>query len=114
MIGIDRVTGRKITGFDQLVSRVTQVMTTPLGGRIKRSKFGCNVRKYLAANMSDIMLIRIQSAALEAFYNQANGLGDFSPSSCVAKRHATGLSLYFSGKWQGRQIKFEVPLDVST
>ncbi|OOI04714.1 phage baseplate protein [Vibrio sp. OULL4] len=114
MIGIDRKTGRRIDGFEQLVSRVTQVMTTPLGGRAKRSNFGSRVREGLAANMSDSMLVRTQASAIEAFYNPANGLQDFSPSSCVAKRHSTGLSLYFEGKWQGRSVKFEVPLDVST
>lgn len=113
MIGIDRRTGKKIDSFEQLVSRVTQVMTTPRGGRIKRSKFGSDVRKTLAANMSDSMLVRTQSAAIEAFYNPVNGLQDFVPSSCVAKRHASGLNLYISGKWQGRNVKFEVPLDVS-
>ncbi|NRD72689.1 phage baseplate protein [Shewanella sp. VB17] len=114
MIGIDRSTGRSIDGFAQLVSRVTQVMTTPLSGRAKRPTFGSKVRENLAANMSASMLVRIQAASIEAFYNPVNGLQDFVPSSCVAKRHATGLSLYFEGQWQGRSIKFEVPLDVST
>ena len=114
MIGIDRNTGRRIDGFDQLVSRVTQVMTTPLVGRAKRPKFGSKVRENHSANMSDSMLVRIQAASIEAFYNPANGLQDFVPSSCIAKRHASGLSLYFEGKWQGRPVKFEVPLDVST
>ncbi|KUI98992.1 hypothetical protein [Vibrio sp. MEBiC08052] len=114
MIGIDRMTGRQIEGYEQLVSRVTQVMTTPLGGRVKRAAFGSRVREHLAANMTDHMLVRTQSAALEAFYNPENGLSDFIPDSCIATRHATGLSLYFSGNWKGRTVKFEVPLNVST
>lgn len=113
MIGIDRQTGKRVTDYDQLVSRVIQVMTTPLGGRIKRSKFGSNVRQYLSANMSDIMLVKLQSAALEAFHNTENGLQDFNVDRCVASRHETGLNLYFSGIWQGRKINFEVPIDVS-
>ncbi|ASA54680.1 phage baseplate protein [Vibrio gazogenes] len=114
MIGIDRITGRKIDGYEQLVSRITQVMTTPLGGRVKRSGFGSRVRENLAANMTDSMLVRIQSDAIDAFYNPENGLSDFIPDRCIAKRHATGLSLFFSGRWQGRTVKFEVPLNVST
>ncbi|MCG7551571.1 phage baseplate protein [Pseudoalteromonas sp. Of7M-16] len=110
MIGIDRNTGRKIDGFDQLVSRITQVMTTPVGGRVKRPKFGSRVRDTLSANMSDSMLVRTQAAAIEAFYNLANGLHDFSPVSCVAVRHASGLHLYFEGHWEGRLVKFGVPL----
>lgn len=111
MIGIDRKTGRQISGFDQLVSRITQVMTTPVGGRAKRPKFGSRVRDTLAANMSDSMLVRTQAAAIEAFYNPANGLQDFAPTSCVAVRHASGLHLYFEGRWQGRPVKFGVPLE---
>jgi phage baseplate assembly protein W len=114
MIGIDRKTGRQIDGFDQLVSRITQVMTTPKVGRAKRPIFGSNVRDYMGANMADSMLIRLQAAAIAAFYEPINGLTDFVPSRCVAKRLTDGLALYFEGKWNGRDVKFEVPLDVST
>ncbi|MBJ7539896.1 hypothetical protein [Marinomonas transparens] len=113
MIGIDRKTGRKIEGFDQLVSRIAQVMTTPKVGRAKRPSFGCHVRDYMSANMSDSMIIRLQSAAIAAFYEPINGLTDFVPSRCVAQRLSDGLALYFEGKWNGQSIKFEVPLDVS-
>jgi phage baseplate assembly protein W len=114
MIGIDRKTGRRITGFDQLASRIVQVMTTPKVGRAKRPTFGSDVRQYMGANMSDSMLIRLQAAAIAAFYEPINGLTDFVPSRCVAKRLTDGLALYFEGKWNGQTIKFEVPLDVST
>jgi len=112
VIGIDRKSGRRIDGFEQFVSRVTQIMTTSLVGRAKRPKVGSKVRDSLSANMSDSTLVRVQSASIEAFYNKANGLHDFVPSRCIAQRHATGLSLFFEGKWQGRPVKFEVPLDV--
>ncbi|MBF4218597.1 phage baseplate protein, partial [Vibrio anguillarum] len=39
MIGIDRRTGKMLTGFDQFVSRVTQVMSTRIGSREKRRNF---------------------------------------------------------------------------
>lgn len=113
MIGIDRHSGRKIDGMEQLVSRIIQVMTTPLTGRAKRPKFGSRVRETLGVNMSDSMLIQTQSFAIEAFYNPANGLKDFIPSRCIARRHDTGLHLYFEGKWNGRSVQFEVPVNVS-
>lgn len=114
MIGIDRVTGRTLRDYEQLVSRVTQVMTTPLGGRIKRPRFGSRVREALNSNLSDSLLVKVQSYAIEAFYNPANGLQDFNPTRCVARRHSTGLHLYFEGHWQARSIQFKVPIDVST
>lgn len=113
MIGIDRKTGRKIEGFEQLASRIMQVMTTPLVGRVKRARFGSRVRELLAANMSDSMLMRVQAYAIEAFYNPVNGLLDFVPESCVARRHESGLNLYLTGVWHGRLINMEVPVDVS-
>ncbi|WP_299492948.1 phage baseplate protein [uncultured Shewanella sp.] len=114
MIGIDRATGQQLEGFEQFVSRVIQVMTTPLTGRAKRAGFGSRVRELLGANMSPSTLVKVQSFAIEAFYNSDNGLNDFIPSRCVAKRRAAGLDLYFEGQWQGRHVNFEVPIDVST
>lgn len=114
MLGMDRKTGRRIDGFDQLVSRVTQVMTTPLVGRAKRPKFGSKVRENMGANMTDAMIVKVQSAAIEAFYHPNNGLSDFVPSRCVAKRLDSGLALYFEGVWDGQNIKFEVPVSVPT
>lgn len=113
MIGMDRKTGRKITGLNQLMSRIEQVMTTPLGGRRKFPKFGSQVREKLGANMTDNMLIRVQSFATEAFYNKENGLSDFVPTRCIAKRRADGVSLYFEGIYQERPIKIEEPIHVS-
>ena len=113
MIGIDRKTGRTVTGFEQLVSRVTQVLTTPLTGRTKRAGFGSEVRKYLSANMTNAALLQVQSAALSAFYNPENGLSDFVPSRCLATRQATGLNLSIEGKWNGQPASLEVPIDAT-
>jgi hypothetical protein len=113
MIGIDRKTGKKITGINQLMSRIEQVMTTPFGGRRKQPKFGSDVRQALAENMTDNMLIKTQSSAIAAFYIEENGISDFKPTRCVAKRHSSGLHLYFEGNWQGYFIKLEDPINVS-
>lgn len=111
MIGIDRKTGRRLDGFDQFVSRVAQVMTTPIGARVKRPKFGSNVRRYLSENMSDNVRIKVQSASIEAFYVAENGLTDFVPSRCVCRRGESGFSLYIEGVWNGRTQSFEVLLN---
>ena len=109
MIGIDRRTGKTLSAYAQLVSRVTQVMTTPLGAREKRHTFGSRVRLVLGENMTDATLIRAQTAALEAFHNPVNGISDFSPTRVVATRGAVGVTLHFAGIWQGKIIAFEVP-----
>ncbi len=113
MIGICRKAGKRLTGINQLMSRIEQVMTTPLAARRKRPLFGSDVRKYLSANMTDNMLILVQSAALAAFYIEENGISDFAPSRCVATRHETGVNLYLEGIYNGQIIKFEETINVA-
>ena len=110
MIGIDRQTGRTIHGHEQFISRVEQVMTTPFSARIKRGGFGSKVPHYLSANTSDSNLGLMQAAAIEAFYHAPNGIGEFAPDRCVAKRHADGVTLHFYGELDQQSIKFEVTL----
>lgn len=108
MIGMDRETGRTIDAWPQLVSRITQVMTTPIGGREHRRRFGCRVPELLGRLNSDDVLILAQSRAIAAFYEPINDIGDFKPTRCVASRHPTGLRLAFDGTWQRQRVTFEV------
>lgn len=110
MIGMDRRTGRSIGAWDQFVSRVTQVMTTPLGSREHRRRFGSRVPETLGKNMSDALLLTAQAHAIDAFYNPANGIGDFRVDSCVATRRTDGpgILLKFRGVWRNERVQFEV------
>lgn len=110
MIGIDRDTGRTIDAWPQFVSRVTQVLTTPIGGREHRRRFGSRVPELLGRITGDDVLILAQSRALAAFYEPVNGIADFTPERCLASRHATGLRLAFEGTWRQRRVTFEVPV----
>ncbi|WP_125782842.1 GPW/gp25 family protein [Pseudoalteromonas rubra] len=113
MLGIDRETGRAIEGVEQLASRITQVLTTPVGGRVKRPQFGSDVRRYLGANLTDGTLMRIQAAALQALYKKVNGVTDFKVSRCIPVRHDDGCKLYFEGVWQNTPVNLEVPLNAT-
>lgn len=108
MIGMDRNTGRTVDGWAQFVSRATQVLTTPVGGREHRRRFGCRVPELLGRLNSDDVLIMAQSRAVAAFYEPINGITDFKPTRCIASRHATGLRLAFEGVWLRRRVTFEV------
>lgn len=108
MIGMDRETGRTLDAWPQLVSRVTQVMTTPLGGREHRRRFGSRVPELLGRLNSDDVLILAQSRALAAFYEPINDIGDFKPTRCLASRHASGIRLAFDGIWRRQRVQFEV------
>ncbi len=108
MIGIDRNTGKTLTGFDQFVSRVTQIMTTRVAGREKRRTVGSRVPETLGKSMSNELLMLAQSFAIQAFYKPINGIDDYKPSRCVAQRHGSGMKLYFDGLWLGQRREFEV------
>ena len=110
MIGIDRLTGQKLTGFEQFISRVTQVMSTQIGTREKRRKFGSRLPSLLSKSTSDNLLSLAQTYAMEAFLNSVNGLTDFVPNRVVAIRHSNGLVLRFEGKWNGSWIE---PFDIN-
>lgn len=101
MIGIDRETGEMLDGWRQLVSRIMQVLTTPLGSRAKCREFGSRVHETLGHVMTDRQLVLAQAFALQAFYKPINGVGDFEPLRCVASRREDGMYLQIEGVWRG-------------
>lgn len=108
MIGIDRDTGATVDDWPQFVQRATRALTTPLGTRQKRPLYGSELIALLGRNMGDSLLILAQSATAEAFYNEANGIGDFKPDTVVVTREASGLRISLAGVWKNRKMTFEV------
>ncbi|NMY49122.1 phage baseplate protein [Pseudomonas sp. WS 5027] len=108
MIGIDRDTGATVDDWPQFVQRATRALTTPLGTRQKRPKYGSNLVTRLSKNLGDELLLLAQSDAAETFYNEANGISDFEPDTIVAVREGAGLRLRLAGTWRNRKMQFEV------
>lgn len=108
MIGIDRDTGATIDDWPQFVQRATRALTTPLGTRQKRPLYGSRLPTRLGRNLGDQLLILAQADAVDAFYNEANGIGDFRPEVVVATREGAGLRLRLAGTWHNRKMTFEV------
>lgn len=108
MIGIDRDTGATVDDWPQFVQRATRALTTPLGTRQKRPLYGCLLLTRLGKNMGDGLLLLAQSDAVEAFYNEANGISDFKPDTVVATRDGARLRLRLAGTWLNRKMSFEV------
>jgi len=108
MIGIDRDTGATVDDWPAFVQRATRALTTPLGTRQKRPLYGCRLVTRLGKNLGDRLLILAQADAAEAFYNEANGLGEFVPEAIVATREGAGLRLRLAGIWHNRKMTFEV------
>ncbi len=108
MIGIDRDTGATVDDWPQFVQRAIRALTTPLGTRQKLPLYGCRLPTRLAKNMGDGLLILAQGDAIDAFYNPANGIGEFKPETVVATREGAGLRLSLAGIWKNRKMSFEV------
>ncbi|WP_416772057.1 phage baseplate protein [Pseudomonas sp. RHF3.3-3] len=108
MIGVDRNSGATVDDWLQFVQRATRALTTPLGTRQKRPLYGSRIPELLGQNLGDDLLLLAQSHAAQAFYNSANGIGDFAPQVIVASRQDAGLLLRFAGTWKNRQQTFEV------
>lgn len=104
MIGMCRKTGRTLTGWEQLISRITQVMTTYISSRNKARGFGSQLPETLSKNTSNATLSLIQTYAMGAFMNEENGLQDFIPDRVVAERAPNGAAVTFYGKWNGQFI----------
>jgi len=108
MLGIDAHTGRMVTDFDQLISRIIQVLTTGKKTRVKRGEFGTLGRTLSAKNMTPSRLARLQNMTIAAFYEPANGLLDFVVIRCVATATRDGVLLQLSGVWQNQSKNIDV------
>jgi len=47
MIGMDRRTGKPLTGLDHLRQSIEDILSTPLGSRRMRPEYGSNLRRYV-------------------------------------------------------------------
>lgn len=108
MIGIDRDSGATVDDWPQFVERATRALTTPLGTRQKRPLYGCRAPTRLGRNMGDGVLLLVQADAVDAFFNEANGIGEFTPETVLATRDAAGIRLRLAGTWRNRKMTFEV------
>lgn len=108
MIGIDRDTGATVDDWPAFVQRATRALTTPLGTRQKRPEYGCRLLTRLGKITGDSLLMLAQADAADAFYNEANGIGEFKPETILATRAGAGLRLQLAGTWHNRKMTFEV------
>ncbi|MDG2639239.1 hypothetical protein P7M58_06905 [Vibrio parahaemolyticus] len=111
MIGMNPNTGETITGLAQLRSRFTNMVSTYKGSREHNRDFGSDCRKNLDNNMSDSVLVQIQSRAIEGVSDPNNGLADFSITRCQAYRSTTGVVLNVIGVWNKDVVSFEVSVN---
>lgn len=76
MIGMNRTTGKALSGIDHLRQRVADVLTTPIGTRIMRRDYGSRVFELIDNPMNERFKVEMTMAVYEAFKNPLNGLFD--------------------------------------
>ena len=65
-IGMDRSTGRTVTGTDHLAQSVGDILTTRIGTRVERRAYGSTVPDYIDAPMTNVERTRCYGAAAMA------------------------------------------------
>lgn len=111
MIGMDRRTGRTISGVAQLASRLQQVFTTQLGARNRRRRFGSNVPAKLGHNVNPVLLLTAKAEMFDALADPANGCTDFRARNIQLQATDTGFVAELSGRYTGADITVRVPLN---
>lgn len=76
MKGIDRRTGKTISGWRLFVSHAGDVLTTQLGSREKRREYGSRCPELRGKNNGPNAQMLMRAYVAEAFAKKANGLVD--------------------------------------
>jgi uncharacterized protein len=102
MKGIDRKTGRTITGWQLFVSHAGDVLTTQLGSREKRRDFGSRCPELRGKNNGPINQMRMRAYVALAFADPENGLRDrFQLTNVDVSATSVGFLVKITGKYDG-------------
>jgi len=103
--GLDRRTGKPLTGFDHVVQSVEVILTTLIGSRVMRRTFGAALLRLLGENTSSETIMRATMAialALELweprFALKQVVIGENSPESL----RQGGLRMSLIGEYRPR------------
>ncbi|NHQ90282.1 GPW/gp25 family protein [Janthinobacterium lividum] len=62
MMGMHAATGRSLTGLDHLRQSVADILTTPMGTRIRRRRYGSEVPELIDQPLNSATQLRIYAA----------------------------------------------------
>lgn len=66
MIGMDRVTGKPLTGLDHLWQSIEDILTTPLGSRRMQPEYGASLRRFVDMPVTEGWKGAVQAEAARA------------------------------------------------
>lgn len=95
MIGLSR-NGQTLTGWALYQQHVIDVLSTPVGSRIKRRKYGSKIPILLGKTLSAHVMTLAQVYAIEAFYSQYNNINKYVLLDAQAQRAPNGIKIILS------------------
>lgn len=110
MLGMDRRTGRTISGTEQLASRLLQVFTTQLASRPRRRQFGSTAPDALAQLTNQATVLQLKAAMFDAMLLPDNGVMDFTAKRIQFEVIGESLHAHIDGSWRGADITVRVPI----
>ena len=66
MIGMNRQTGFPVSGLDHLRQSIADIITTPVGSRVMRRNYGCDLFRWVDAPTTGEFVARASAAILTA------------------------------------------------
>lgn len=70
MIGMDRYTGKRLSGGDHLGQSIDDILGTPVGTRLARRDYGSEIPKLIDQPNNELGRVRIIAAAAHALLRQ--------------------------------------------
>ncbi|CAG9297581.1 GPW/gp25 family protein [Celerinatantimonas diazotrophica] len=107
MQGMNRYTGKTLSGIDHLKQSIMDILTTPVGSRVMRRTYGSNLYAHVDAPMN-------MATRLDIFTDTVDALSNWEPRIAVEKIEVTSASrgqfvLSITGKYRpnGEPITME-------
>lgn len=98
--GMDRNTGKLITGLPYLRQRFFDAMNTPLGSIVGRRLYGSRLYEMIDRNVDDSFRMDAYIRVAEAVANPANGLEDYQLSEMtISKTSENHIAILVTGVW---------------
>ncbi|KKO65363.1 25-like lysozyme [Janthinobacterium sp. KBS0711] len=108
MMGMHAATGRSLTGLGHLRQSVADILTTPIGSRIRRRRYGSEVPELIDQPLNSATQLRIYAATAFALRRWEPRL---QLSSVQLTRDTDGaITLLLDGTANGQGITLSVPV----
>ncbi len=108
MIGIDKTTGKALSGLNHLKQSIIDILTTPIGSRVMRREYGSRLPRLVDAPLNSSTLVDLYSATAEALLRWEPRFKLMSVSAATAQ--STGkIELNLTGEYlpDGKTITLE-------